>query len=191
MRQRELTNNKNIKDKCQVRFMLKDVFGFPEHQKEAIYGSGYKLTLTKNKDDAVLNKAEAIADARIEIHNIHWYVPHYTPCNLQQCILRKQIFCKTPTELRHNERSVSMKEVNNQNLWNFELGKEESMNVPICIIIGYQQRDRQAIDLNNDTFCRLPVTSTRCIIGSEKFPDAGMLLSYHHDDYSQVYGQIK
>ena len=32
-RQRELTNNKNERGKYQVRIMLKDVFGFAEHQK--------------------------------------------------------------------------------------------------------------------------------------------------------------
>ena len=45
--------------------MLKDVFGFAEQQEEATYGLGYKLTLTRNKDDAVLDKAAGIADARI------------------------------------------------------------------------------------------------------------------------------
>ena len=38
---------------------------------------------------------------------------------------------KTPTELRYVERYVFMKQVNNQNTWNFELGSQESMNVPI------------------------------------------------------------
>ena len=85
-----------------------------------------------------------------------------------------------------------MKEVNNQNLWNFELGSQENINVPIWIIIGFQQQDRQASqNLNNDTFCRLPVVSAQCIIGTEKYPDAGILLKYDDDDYSQGYHQIK
>ena len=29
--------------------MLKDVFGFAEHQEKATYGLGYKLTLTRKK----------------------------------------------------------------------------------------------------------------------------------------------
>ena len=68
-----------------------------------------------------------------------------------------------------------MKEVNKQNLWNFELRSQENMNVPIWIIIGFQQPDRpDSQNLNNDTFCRLPVVSAQCIIGSEKYPDAGI-----------------
>ena len=81
-----------------------------------------------------------------------------------------------------------MKEVKNQNLWDFELGSQENMNVLIWIIVGFQQRSRQdSQNLNNDTFCRLPVTSAQCIIGTEKYPDAGKLLNYDDDVYSQGY----
>ena len=191
-RRDELALNKNIKGKYHVKIMLKDVFGFAEHQEKATYGLGYKLTLTRNKDDAVIDKANATADSRIKIDHIHWYVPHYTPSIQQQSILSKQILSRTPTELRYNERPVFLKEVKNQNLWNFELGSHENMNVPIWIIIGFQQRDRQdSQNLNNDTFCRLPVVSAQCIIGTEKYPDAGVLINYDDDDYSQGYHQIK
>ena len=131
------------------------------------------------------------ADARIKIDHIHWHVAHYTPSIQQQSILSKHNLSKTPTELRYVERSVFMKEVSNQNLWKFELGSQESMKVPKWIILGFQQQDRQdSQKLNNDTFCRLPVVSAQCIIGKEKYPDAGILLNYDDDDYSQGYSQI-
>ena len=191
-RRDELALNKNIKAKYHVKIMLKDVFGFVEHQEKATYGLGYKLTLTINEDDAVIDKAGGFADARIRIDHIHWYVPHYTPSIQQQSTLSKQVLSKTPTELKYVERTVFMKEVNNQNLWNFGLGSHENMNVPIWILIGFQQRDRQdSQNLNNDTFCRLPVVSAQCIIGTEKYPDAGIFLNYDDDDYSQGYHQIK
>ena len=50
--------------------MLKDDFGFPKHQERAIYALGYLLTLNRNKDNAVSNKVEVIADARIKIDHI-------------------------------------------------------------------------------------------------------------------------
>ena len=74
----------------------------------------------------------------------------------------------------------------------FELGSQENINDPIWIIIGFQQRDNQdSQNWKNDVFCRLPVTSCQCIIGTEKYPDGGILLNYDDDDYSQVYGQTK
>ena len=87
-----------------------------------------------------------------------------------------------------------MKEVSRQNLWKFELGSQENINFPIRIMIGFHQQDRGDFQiLNNDTFCRVPVTSCQCIIGTEKYPHAGILFNYDDDDdgYSQGYGQIK
>ena len=89
--QLELSNNKTQKGKYHVRIYLKDVFGFAEYQEKAIYGLGYKLTLTKNNDKAVLNKGNAINNAKFKINAIEWYVPHYTPSIQQQSILSKQI----------------------------------------------------------------------------------------------------
>ena len=85
-----------------------------------------------------------------------------------------------------------MKELKSQNLWNFDLGSQESLNVPIWIVIGFQQRERQdSQNVNNDTFCRLPVVSAQAIIGTEKYPDPGIILNYDDDDYSRGYSQIE
>ena len=68
-------------------------------------------------------------------------------------IIMCQIVDKKPTELRYVERSVFMKEVKSQNFWTFELGTQEGINVPIRIIVGFQQSDRpHDQNLNNDTF---------------------------------------
>ena len=85
-----------------------------------------------------------------------------------------------------------MKEVNTQKIWTFEPGTQEGINVPIWVFVGFQQMDRlNDQNLNNDTFYRLPVTSAQCIIGTEKYPDSGILLNSNDDDYSQSYGQEK
>ena len=177
-RQEELINKKNLKGDYQLRIMLKDVLGFAGGQERATFGLGCQLTITRNRDDAVLDKAAGVADAGIKINHIQCYVPHYTPSIPHQSILSKQNSSETPIELRFIERSVFMTEVNNQNLWNFEIASQESMNVHIWIFIWFQQRDRQdSQNLKIDTFCRLPVTGAQCIIGMEKHPDAGIMLN--------------
>ena len=62
-RKHELALNKSVKGEFHLRIMLKDVLGFVEHQEKATYGLGYKLTLTRNKDEAVIDKNAGIADA--------------------------------------------------------------------------------------------------------------------------------
>ena len=188
----ELTNNKSQKGKFHVRIYLRDVFGFAEYQEKATFGLGYKLTMTGNTDDAVLNKANAINNGKIKINAIEWYVPHYTPSMQQQIILSKQILNKTPKKLHYPERSVFMKEVNTQNIWSFELGTQQGINIPTWIFVVFQQNDRQHDqNLNKDTFVRLPVISAQVVIRSERYPDSAILLNYEDDDYLQGYGQIK
>ena len=148
--------------------------------------------MTRNTNNAVLNKDNAINLGRIKINSIEWYVPHYTPSIQQQSILSKQIINKTPTEINYLEKSVFMKEVNTQNFWTFELGTQEGINIPTWIFVAIQQNDRQHDqNLNNDTFVRLPVISAQVVIGTERYPDNSILLNYEDDDYSQGYGQIK
>ena len=191
-RRNELTNNKNINGKYHVRIYLKDIFGYAEYQQKATYGLGYKLTLTRNTDNAVLNKTNAINNGKVKSNAIEWYVPHYTPSVQQQSILSKQILNKAPTQIQYPERSVFMKEVNTQNFWTFELGTQEGINIPTFIFVAFQQNDRQHDqNLNNDTFVRLPVISAQVVIGTERYPDSAILINYEDDDYSQGYGQIK
>ena len=153
---------------------------------------GYKLILTRNSDNAVLNKGNAINNGKIKINALEWYVPHYTPSMQQQSILSKQILNKTPTQIQYPKRSLFMKEVNTQNFWTFELGTQENVNIPTWMFVVFQQNDRQHDqNFNNDTFVRLPVISTQLAVGTERYPDCSILLNYDDDDYSQGYGQLK
>ena len=191
-RKRELLDNKTQKGKFHLRIYLQDVFGFAEYQETGTFGLSFRLTLTRNSDNTVLNKNNATANAKIKINGIEWYVPHYEPSLEEYTKLQTQIKNKTPTNLHYPERSVFMKEVNTQNFWTFELGTQEGVNVPIWVFVAFQQHDRQHDQtLNNDTFYRMPVTSAQCIIGTEKYPDSAILLNYDDDKYCQGYGQIK
>ena len=191
-RKRELLNNKTQKGKYHLRIYLKDVFGFAEYQETRTFGLSYRLKLTRNNDNAVLNKNDATNNAKIKINGIEWYVPHYVPSIDEYNKLMIQIKNKMPTNLHYPEKSVFMKEVNTQNFWSFELGTQEGVKVPIWVFVAFQQQDRQHDQtLKNDTFYRMPVKSAQCIIGTEKYPDSAILLNYDDDDYSQGYGQIK
>ena len=45
--------------------------------------------------------------------------------------------------------------------------------------------------MNNVIFHKPPVTSAQCIIGTEEYPAAGVLLNCDDDDFSQGYAQIE
>ena len=141
--------------------------------------------MTRNTDNAVLNKANATNNAKIKMNSLQWYVPQYSPSLEEYIKLLTQIKQKTPTNIHYPERSVFMKENNTQNFWTFELGVYKIINVPIWVFVVFQQMDRQKDqNLNNDTFYRMPVTSAQCIIRTENYPDSAVLLNYDDDDYS-------
>ena len=64
--------------------MMKDIFGFDQHQEKATNGLGYILTLTRKTDNSVMIKDNAINIGKIKINSNEWYVPHYTPSIPQQ-----------------------------------------------------------------------------------------------------------
>ena len=102
-----------------------------------------------------------------------------------------QTLSKIPTELQYVDRCFHERS-EYSNFMEFELGTQEGINVPIRIVIGFQQRDRQnSQKLNNVTFYRPPVTSAQCIIRTEKYLDSAILLNFDDDDYRQGYRPIK
>ena len=110
----------------------------------------------------------------------------------QNQIISKQFWSKILTELQYVERNFFMKEVNTQNFWTFEWGTQESINVPIWIIVGFHRRNRQeSQSWNDDTFYRPSVRSGKGLIGTEKYPDTSILLNNDDDDYLQECGQYK
>ena len=124
-RKRELTKNKTQNGRFHLRIYLKDVFGFAEHQEMGTFGLGYKITLTKNTNNAVLNKDIATNNAKIKFNGLEWYLPHYVPSLEQYNNLVNRIAKRTPTDLHYPEKSIFMKEVMTQNFWTFELGTLE------------------------------------------------------------------
>ena len=64
--------------KYHVRNYRKDFFRFAEYQEKATNGLGYKLTLARNTENAVLKEGNAINNGEIKIFAIEWYVPYYT-----------------------------------------------------------------------------------------------------------------
>ena len=84
-RQQELTNNKIQKGNFHVGIMLKDIFGFSEHQERHSYRLGYKLNLTRGSDNSVLDEDNAVNIGNIRImllNGMYHIIPHQFPNKL-------------------------------------------------------------------------------------------------------------
>ena len=162
-RRQELTNNKTEKGTFFVRIKLKDLFGFADQEK-ITYGLGYSLTLKRNNNNDPIIRDNGVDAAKINIKDISWHIPHYTPSMENQQLVMDQILDKDPTELYYIERVVFRKDVNTNNNLTFELGNSGE-STPSFIIVGFQVRnkiDSQTHD--NAIFDRLPISNAVCKI---------------------------
>ena len=185
----ELTTNKTEKGTFFVRIELTDIFGFADQEK-ITYGLGYSLTLKRNNNNDPIIRDNGVDAAKINIKDISWYIPHYTPSMENQQLVMDQILDKDPTEIYYMERIVIRKDVNTNNNWTFELGSNGE-STPSFIIVGFQARNK--IDLqthDNAIFDRLPISNAVCKIGSEKYPDDGIECGYGRDKNDQAYCEI-
>ena len=117
-RRLELTTNKTEKGFFFVRIKLKDLFGFADQEK-LIYGLGYSLTLKRNNNNDPIFRDNGVDAAKIDIKDISWYIPHYTPSMENQQLVMDQILDKDPTEIFYTERTVFGKDVSTNNSWTF------------------------------------------------------------------------
>ena len=83
-RNRHFTSNKTQKGKFHLINYLKDIVGFAEHQETATYGLGYKLTLTRNTDNADRNKDNAtpLVKLKLTVLNGMYHITHLVLKNL-------------------------------------------------------------------------------------------------------------
>ena len=190
IRRQELTNNKTEKGTFFVRIKLKDLFGFADQEK-ITYGLGYSLTLKRNNNNDPIIRDNGVDAAKINIKDISWHIPHYTPSMENRQLVMDQILDKDPTELYYIERVVFRKDVNTNNNWTFELSNSGE-STPTFVIVAFQARnkiDSQTHD--NAIFDRLPISNAVCKIGSEKYPDDGKECDYDRDKYDQAYSEIE
>ena len=105
-----------------------------------------------------------------------------------QPTISQHILSKATNRLTYTVRSVFRKEENTQRLWNFEVGSQERIHVPIWIVVGFQQKNRlkSENDTQKDTFNSLPVTCAESIIRTDKKLDAGKFMKCNDDDYYQT-----
>ena len=59
----------------------------------------------------------------------------------QQAVLSGQILGNAATKLCYKEKTVFMKELDTQNLWNIKIGSQEGDNVLFWIFVGFQQKN--------------------------------------------------
>ena len=83
-----------------------------------------------------------------------------------------------------------MKDVTTENNWTSELGVGDVIDIAIHEIVRFMQRSQfNQQHQKNDKFYRPSVLNAQCILGSERYPDAGTNCNHAIDKYSQALGE--
>ena len=63
----------------------------------------YNLTLKRDNNNDPIVRTAGVDVAKIDLKDIGWYIPHYTPSMENQHLVMKQILDKKPTDQAYHE----------------------------------------------------------------------------------------
>ena len=115
----------------------------------------------------------------IFIHDLSCHVPHHTQNIHYKTILREHIFSRAPKYLSCIARSVSVKHVDAQNNWLFDLGVKDEIDVPFFVIVVLQSRNRiVAAAEDKIVFLRPQVLNEQRNNVTERYPETVIIIKY-------------
>ena len=97
IRRKYIVVNSDPRGTFSFKIPLKHIFGFCEDYDKAVYGLKHNLTLTRNDDnDAIFRAANdavgnAIANGKVILSKVSWFMPHVTPADKDKMELYKII----------------------------------------------------------------------------------------------------
>ena len=177
------------------RIPLKHIFGFCEDYNKIVYGLKHNLTLTRNNNnDAIYRNATdtagaAMADGRIVLDKISWFMPHVTPADkdkmeLYKIIERKE---KIPVGYRMLQCDSALISANSTD-FSWRLSVKSSPEVPRYIIVGFQAGKSNNQQQNPSIFDNVGVDNIYAMLNSTRYPTYDYSINFSENKFSRVYG---
>ena len=175
---------------------LKHIFGFCEDYDKVVYGLKHNLTLTRNNDNDAIFKApnvvggvDVVADGKVILSKVSWFMPHLTPADkdkmeLYKIIERKE---KIPVGYRMIQcDSASIPQHSTSFSW--RLSVKSSPEVPRFIIVGFQTDKSGNQKQNPSLFNTVNVSNIYVMLNSMRYPTTDYNISFDEQRLSRVYG---
>ena len=175
---------------------LKHIFGFCGDYDKVVYGLKHNLTLTRNNDNDAIFKSpnvdggnDVVADGKIILSKVYWFMPHVTPADkdkmeLYKIIERKE---KIPVGYRMIQcDSASIPE--NSASFSWRLSVKSSPEVPRFIIVGFQTNKIGNQKQNPSLFDNVNVNNIYVMLNSMRYPTTDYNIYFNKQRFSRVYG---
>ena len=186
--------NSDPKGSFSFKIPLKHIFGFCEDYDKEVYGFKHNLTLTRNDDNDVIFRAandaagNAVANGKIVLSKISWFMPHVTPTDGNKMELYKIIERKEELPVGYRMIQCDTASIPRTNSFSWRLSVKSSPEVPRFIIVGFQTGKTNSQTENISTFNNVNVSNIYVMLNSIKYPTADYNISFLSQKFSRVYG---
>ena len=188
----------NTKGEFSFRIPLKHIFGFYEDYDKIVYGLKHTLTLTRNDDnDAIFKsgvvnpgppRADDVADGKVVLKDIFWFMPHVTPADKDKMELYKIIERKEKIPVGYRMIQCDSAVIPQSDNFSWRLSVKSSPEVPRFIIVGFQTDKIGSQKTNPSLFDNVNVSNIYVMLNSTRYPTADYNISFTDQKYSRVYG---
>ena len=196
VRRQYIIVNSDPKGSFSFRIPLKHIFGFCEDYDKVVYGLKHNLTLTRNDDnDAIFRAANnaaggAVANGKIRLDKVSWFMPHVTPADKDKMELYKIIEKKEKLPVGYRMIQCDSASIPQATSFSWRLSVKSSPEVPRYIIVGFQTNKIGNQEQNSSLFNNVNVSNIYVMLNSMRYPTTDCNISFLAQKFSRVYGDI-
>ena len=194
IRRYQIISNSDPRGTFSFKIPLKHIFGFCEDYDKVVYGLKHNLTLTRNDDnDAIFRAANdaggnAVANGKIILSKIFWFMPHVTPADTDKMELYRIIERKEKLPVGYRMIQCDSATIPQATSFSWRLSVKSSPEVPRFIIVGFQT-DKSSNQLENPSiFNNVNVSNIYVMLNSMRYQTTDYNISFLSQKYSTVYG---
>ena len=175
---------------------LKHIFGFCEDYDKVVYGLKHNLTLTRNNDNDAIFKApnavggiDIVADGKVILSKVSWFMPHVTPADKDKMELYKIIERKEKIPVGYRMIQCDSASVpQHSTSFSWRLSVKSSPEVPRFIIVGFQTDKSGNQKRNPSLFDTVNVSNIYVMLNSMRYPTTDYNISFDEQRFCRVYG---
>ena len=188
--------NSETKGTFSFKIPLKHIFGFCEDYDKVVYGLKHNLTLTRNNDNDAIFKSpnrvgdvDVVADGKIILSKVSWFMPHVTPADKDKMELYKFIERKEKIPVGYRMIQCDSASIpQNSTSFSWRLSVKSSPEVPRFIIVGFQTNKSGNQKTNPSLFHTVNVSNIYVMLNSIRYPTTDYNISFHEQRFNRAYG---
>ena len=194
IRRQYIVVNSNPRGSFSFKIPLKHIFGFCEDYDKVVYGLKHNLTLTRNDDkDAIFRAANdaagnAVANGKVILSKVSWFMPHVTPADKDKMELYKIIERKEKIPVGYRMIQCDSASIPQATSFSWRLSVKSSPEVPRFIIVGFQTNKSGDQLTNPSLFNNVNVSNIYVMLNSMRYTTTDYNISFLAQKFSRVYG---